>query len=294
MSTQLEDLVRETLTERAPTSVRPADWETLRALAARRSATGRATVVLGAAAVGALALTTPWDSPAAIVGPSNVVPTTTTTTTTAPEPPAVPTPDLDLDQPRVALDTTAIDTALTYARSPNGDWSTGSATHEAITLALEILMASDLVTDPSAQPQVIWASASHGLDPAQGPQVVVAVEQPDGWVVGLWSEQWGTPDAPMTFGTMSGGPITDRLVGLAIAEDDLGTENARHIVYVAPAAATRVVQVLDAATAEYFGQPVGTEIELDNTFGDYAFSPPPMIRAYAADGTLLDEQTFGQ
>lgn len=286
MSTSLEDLVRETLAEHAPTTVQPADWASLHSRATRRSVTGRASVALGAAALGALALTTPWDSPPAAVGPSAVVPTT------VPEPPAEPAPSLVAVQPMVPLDPSVIDTALTYSRSPNSDWSTGSATQESVERALATLMGSDLITDPSAQPQVIWAAASHGLDPAQGPQVVVAVEQPDQWVVGLWSEQWGTPAAPMTFGTMPAGPITDRFVGLGIPDEDLGTENARHIVYVAPPAATRVVQVLGPEEAEYFGEPVGTEIEIDTPFGDYAFSPPPTIRAYAADGTLLDEQTY--
>jgi hypothetical protein len=289
MSTQLEDLVRDTLREHAPTTVRPADWATLRSRARRRSATGRATVVAGAAAVGALALTTPWDSPSVAVGPSDVVPTTAT-----PQPPVVPTSAPGPQQPRVALDAAVVDTALTYSRSPNSDWSTGSATDVVITMTLEILMGSDLITDPTAQPQVIWASASHGLDPAQGPQVVVAVEQPDGWVVGLWSEQWGSSAEPVTFGTMPAGPITDRFVGLVIPDQDLGTANARHIVYVAPPAATRVVEVLGPEEAEYFGEPPGTEVELDHPFGDYAFSPPPTIRAYAADGTLLDEQTYDQ
>lgn len=288
MSTQLEDLIRSTLTDHAPTTVPSADWATLRSRATRRTVTGRATVVAGAAAVGALAITAPWDSPTVAGGPSAVIPTTA-----VPEPTAVPTASPTAEETSASLAPSVVDAALTFSRSPNSDWSRGSATFESIELALETLMASDQVTDPSAQPQVLWARAGHDEDDAQGPQVVVAVEQADRWVLGYRNERQDlAQDEPMTFGTMPGGPLTDRLVGFVIQGEDLGLPTARHIIYVAPVGATRVVQVLDAAMAEYSGVPVGTELELEAGFGDYAFSSPQAIRAYAADGTLLDEWSY--
>ena len=36
----------------------------------------------------------------------------------------------------------------------------------------------------------------------------------------------------------------------------------------------------------------GTEVEIENGYGNFAFSPPPTIRAYAADGSLLAELAF--
>lgn len=64
MNADLEDLIRATLTDRAPSTARPADWATLRSRAARRTVAGRTTLVVGAAAVGTLAVTTPWAAPA--------------------------------------------------------------------------------------------------------------------------------------------------------------------------------------------------------------------------------------
>ena len=256
MTTQLEDLVRRTLADHAPRHCSSADWATLRARAPiaapprdeplsppvqprsarsqsrprgarhrRVRAKDRATIDdwLAVAAHG-------W--------------------TVSPAVDATPVLPVQ-DQPLVPVPRDVVEAALSFVRSADTAWSTGPATDETIELALGTLMASDLVTDDSAQPQVLWSSEDHAMDASQGPQAMVAVEQPGGWVVGYWSERHDQAVTTMTFGMMPGGPIVDRFVGLAIEGEDLGVESARHIVYVSPVGSTRVAQVLDAEAAEY-------------------------------------------
>lgn len=290
MTSDLEELVRATLTDHAPSTARPADWATLRSRAARRTVAGRTTLVVGAAAVGTLAVTTPWAAPAGIA-PSTVVPAQTA------EPTADPTADPRPAQPVLALDPSVVDTALTDQRLGKTGWSTGQAARGTVEQALGTLMASPQITDPTAQPQVIWSSAGHTADTAQGPQALVAVEQPSGWVLGLWDERapYGDWIRSMSFGTMPGGPLDDRLVGFVVPEQDYVNMTGRHVVYVPPAAATRVVSVVTRAEVDAGApEPVGTETDLANGFGGYLGSGPMTVRAYAADGTLLDEQTYGE
>lgn len=283
MTSDLEDLVRATLVAHAPSTVRPADWPTLRARAAQRTIAGRTTAVVGAAAVGSLAITTPW-----AVAPAGVAPAAPQQTL---EPPSTPAPE----QPAVALDPAVVDEALTHQRAVNGDWSTGPATQETIERALGTLMASSEVTDAAAQPQVIWSSAGHADDSAQGPQVLVAVEQADGWVLGFWDERrpFGPWIRSMSFDTMPGGSLEDRLVGLVIPDGAYTNIGGELVVYVPPVATTRVVSVVTQAQVDAgVLQPVGAEIDLDDGFGGYIVSTPWTVRAFAADGTILDEHTF--
>lgn len=285
MTSDLDDLVRATLTDRAPSTVRPADWATLRARAARRTAAGRATVVVGAAAVGTLTVTTLWAPAPAEVAPGISVPERTTD-------PTVPA------SPDYVLRGEIVNRALTYERTDRPDWSTGPAMNETIHRALIELMTVPQITDPTAQPQVIWSSAGHIEDTNQGPKVVVAVAQPSGWVIGFWDERapFGPWIRSMSFGTMPGGPLDDRLVGFVIPEEDYSNiSGGRHVVFVPPTAATRVVVVRSQADAD--ADPnvtVGAEEDLGSGFGEWSFPNPVTIRAYTADGTLLDEQTYDE
>jgi len=285
MSTDLEDLVRATLADHAPSNVRPADWAALRARAARRTAAGRAAVVVGAAAIGTLAVTTALTTEPAVVGPA-VTPQQTLepTETSAPA------------QPVVALDPSVIDTALTYERLLEADWSAAVAERETIERALGTLMASAQIVDASAQPRVIWSSEAHTSDAAQGPQVLVAVEQPSGWVLGFWDERapYGEWIRAMSFGDMPGGPLEGRLVGFVVpAEDYANLSGGTHVIYAAPVGTHRIVKVV--GEIEGVSDPPSGEAELSPGFGDYSFGgTTTTIRAYGADGSLLDEQTYAE
>lgn len=295
MSSDLEDTVRATLVDHAPSSVPPADWATLRARAARRTAAGRAAVVLGAAAAGTLAVTTAGTTEPAVFGPAAVTPQQT----------VEPTETLAPGQPVASLDPGVVDTALTYERVFETEWSTGPAVRGTIEQALGTLMASPQVTDPSTQPLVIWSSASNTGDGSQRSQVLVAVERSGGWVLGFWDERapYGSWVDAMSFGTMPGGPIEDRLVGFVLPEESYANRGGLHVVYAPPVAAVRVTAMfsqaaIDAAPPRTDGKLMGTdadtEVDLDAGFGQYGFAYAPTIRAYAADGTLLDEQTYGE
>ncbi len=201
------------------------------------------------------------------------------------------------EQPVVAVEPGIVDTALTRQRLGKTAWSTGPATRNVVERALGTLMAAPQITDSTAQPQVIWSSAGHTADTAQGPQALVAVEQPSGWVLGLWDERapYGDWIRSMSFGTMPGGPLDDRLVGFVIPDGDYVNMTGRYLVYVPPEAATRVVSVVTQADAEAGApDPAGTETDLATGFGGYIGSGPMTIRAYATDGTLLDEQTYDE
>ena len=296
MTAELEDLVRSTLSGRAPLAVRPADWAALRARARRRTASGRATVVLGAAAVGGLALTAPWTAaPPVAVGPAtNGQTVTPQPSDSAREATVVPEAAQAQAQAEAAMRMAA---ARQTERVGRPTWSTGPATDEQVARAIAELMTSDEVTDPDAQAEVIWSSAGAD-DDRQGPQVLVAVEQAHGWVVGMWNEflddtslgdcQW---NPPMAFGTAPSGDLTNRLVGVTLPCGDATTPDATQVFYSAPDAAARVVRVATEDPADT-GIPVGTESDVDPSFGSYGYSAAPELRAYGPDGTLLDERTF--
>lgn len=282
MTSDLEHLVRATLVAHAPSAVRPADWPTLRAGAARRTIAGRTTAVVGAAAVGSLAITTPWAGAPAGITPEAAAPPAQTAVTTA-------------TQPVIAVAPDVTDLALTHQRVFATEWSTGPADRQTIEKALGTLMSSAQVVEASAQPQVLWSSAGHKMDTAQGPQVLVAVEQAGEWVLGFWDERrpFGSWIRSMSFDTMPGGSLEDRLVGLVIPDGAYTNIGGELVVYVPPVAATRVVMVLTQAEVDAGAlEPVGTEIDLNEGFGGYIVSTPWTVRAYAADGTILDEHTF--
>lgn len=300
MNAGLEDLVRTTLAERAPAVVRPADWAGLRARATRRTFAGRATVAVGAAAVGTVALTAPWSATPTTAAPATSLhmhASATTTPTSPMEEAARHATELAQAHAQAALETAQ---ARMSERLMRPEWSKGRATDETVANAIVALMTSDHVTNPTAQPEVIWSSAGGVEDLGQGPQVLVAVPQDKGWVVGFWDEllngtslwdcRW-TP--PMAFDTMSSGPLDDRLVGVSLPCGAGQTTDAVQTFFVAPNMTNHVTRIASPAEAEMLGIPVGTEIDLGGPVGQYGFSDVSPLRAYAADGTLLDEETFG-
>lgn len=291
MSIDIEDALRRGLGGEAPATSPTFDWETLRGRSRRRMALrrGAATAVGGSLLATALVVTSPWSADPVEVGPA----------ISSPSESGSPVSETS-QQPSTTLAPAVIDEAIGFARDLPSTWdpaSTGPAVRGTLVRALETLMSSPHVVDRSAQPQVIWSSGGQVGIAESEPTVVVGVEQPAGWVIGFWGPRRQVEvdaDGPMAFATMAAGPIRDRVVGVQIQDRLLSAAPGRVALYVPPVAAVRMVRIDTGRDAEFLGVPPGTESEIDIGVEGVSFFDSVTLRAYAADGTVLDEQVYAK
>lgn len=268
----LQELVRDSLTERAPASAPPAPgWEPLQRAAYRHRGLRRVRQgALGAGLVAALVVAVPLVSGVSGGdGDQRIVP-------------AAPS----VVQADGTVEAEAVDAAIAADR---GDQP---APRTVIEDALQALMAEPSIIDRSAPPRVLWSGAGpEERSASEGPYALVGVEQGDaGWVLGYWHEHQPDsrqePTRTLTWtGTAPAGDIDDQLVLVRFDDDAYPDISGLHFAFLAPEGAAQVdITSGDDAVPD----PLGTFGPFSNLIVQ---QQDWVVQAVAADGTVIAEQT---